>query len=81
MGRLVGALLIVAPWIFDFARGGAETWVPVVLGASAILYSLMTDYEMGVARAISLPTHLWLDALSGAFLSPTDPDSAFIERS
>lgn len=66
---LVGALLIAAPWIFDFNRGGAETWVPVALGVSAILYSLATDYEFGVVHAISLRTHLWLDALSGAFLA------------
>ena len=66
---LVGALLIAAPWLFDFARGGAETWVPVVIGASAILYSLMTDYEMGVGRMISQRTHQWLDALSGLFMA------------
>src|SRR5688500_10692667 len=66
---LVGALLIAAPWIFGFDRGGAETWVPVILGASAILYSLFTDYEMGVTRGISMRTHLTLDMLSGVILA------------
>ena len=66
---LVGALLILAPWLFGFAEGGAETWVPVVLGAGAILYSFFTNYEMGLVRSISMPTHLGLDALSGVFLA------------
>jgi hypothetical protein len=66
---LVGALLIAAPWIFDFDRGGAETWVPVILGAGAILYSLFTDYEMGVTSGISMRTHLTLDMLSGVILA------------
>ena len=66
---VVGALLIAAPWLFGFDRGGAETWVPVVLGASAILYSLCTDYELGVARLIPMPTHLMLDIGSGILLA------------
>lgn len=66
---LVGTLLIAAPWLFNFARGGAETWVPVVLGAGAIIYSLMTDYELGLARKISTQTHLALDLWSGILLA------------
>ena len=66
---IVGALLIAAPWLFDFADGGAETWIPVVLGAGAILYSLITDYEMGVSRKISMRTHLMLDLMSGILLA------------
>jgi hypothetical protein len=65
----VGALLIAAPWLLGFAEGGAETWVPVILGAGAILYSLMTDYELGVARGISMGTHLTLDMMSGFLLA------------
>lgn len=30
---LIGILLIAAPWLFDFDRGGMETWIPVILGA------------------------------------------------
>lgn len=66
---IVGVLLIAAPWIFGFARGGAETWVPVILGAGTIIYSLMTDYEMGMSRMIPMRTHLTLDLLSGIFLA------------
>ena len=65
----VGALLIVAPWILGFARGGAESWVFVVAGAGAIAYSLFTDYELGVVRRIQMPVHLWLDGLAGLLLA------------
>ncbi|AHM62110.1 hypothetical protein D770_19295 [Flammeovirgaceae bacterium 311] len=65
----MGLLLIASPWILDFNRGGAETWIPVILGAGVILYSLFTDYELSIARKISMPTHLWLDVLGGAFLA------------
>lgn len=66
---LVGALLIVAPWLLGFAAGGAETWIPVILGVGVIVYSLLTDYELGVMRVIPMSTHLWLDALGGLFLA------------
>ena len=66
---LMGALLIAAPWLFGFYAGGAETWVPVVLGAGVILYSLLTDYELGAAKSIGMPAHLWLDGLGGLFLA------------
>jgi hypothetical protein len=66
---IMGVLLIAAPWLFDFAAGGAETWIPVVLGAGAILYSLMTDYELGISKSISMRTHLMLDLMSGILLA------------
>jgi hypothetical protein len=66
---LVGILLIASPWLFDFARGGAETWVPVILGAAAVVYSLMTDYELGLWRRIPMSSHLALDLWSGIILA------------
>ncbi len=69
MDYLMGALLIVAPWLFGFARGGAETWLPVILGAGVVAYSLLTDYELGVVRKINMRTHLMLDTLGGALLA------------
>ncbi len=66
---LVGALLVAAPWLFGFARGGAETWTPVVLGAGLIGYSLFTDYELGAIRKIPMNVHLWLDMAGGVLLA------------
>jgi len=66
---IMGALLIAAPWILDFDRGGAETWVPVILGVAMIGLALMTDYELGASRQISMRTHLTIDLISGALLA------------
>lgn len=66
---LVGIILIVSPWIFNFANGGAEMWIPIILGAGALLYSLMTDYELGVFKTLSMKTHLNIDLASGILLA------------
>ncbi|MBO9684179.1 MAG: SPW repeat protein [Flavisolibacter sp.] len=66
---LVGILLIAAPWLFDFDRGGAETWIPVILGIATLVYSIMTDYELGLTRTLSMRTHLTLDLISGILLA------------
>jgi hypothetical protein len=66
---LMGLLLIAAPWLFNFNRGGAETWVPLVLGAGALVYSVFTNYELGAVRKIPMSVHLTLDLLSGIFLA------------
>jgi hypothetical protein len=66
---VIGALLVVAPWLLGFAAGGAETWVPVVVGVAIVAYSAATHYEMGLLPRLSIPVHLWLDALLGVLLA------------
>ncbi|HLT09163.1 MAG TPA: SPW repeat protein [Cyclobacteriaceae bacterium] len=66
---LVGALLIAAPWLFNFYEGGIESWIPIILGAGAILYSLITDYELGITGIIPMRTHLKIDMVSGLLLA------------
>lgn len=65
---LLAALLIASPWLLAFDRGGAERWIPVIVGAAIAVYSLLTDYEFGVLRRIQMPAHLWFDAFAGVFL-------------
>src|SRR3954463_11496548 len=65
----VGLLLIVAPWLLGFSHHGIATWLPVILGAGAIGYSLFTCYELGLVKAIPMPAHLTLDAMSGLLLA------------
>jgi hypothetical protein len=43
---VVGLLLIAAPWLLGFADGTAAQNVPVALGAGALLYSLLTNYDL-----------------------------------
>jgi hypothetical protein len=65
---LVAVLLIASPWLFDFSRGGSETWIFVILGIGTILYSLLTDYELGLSPQLTMRTHLVLDTINGLLL-------------
>ena len=66
---VVGLLLIISPWLFGFADIEPAKWIPIVLGVMAFLYSIITNYELGVFKTISMKTHLTLDFLSGMLLA------------
>ncbi|QMU30335.1 SPW repeat domain-containing protein [Adhaeribacter radiodurans] len=66
---LVGIILIAAPWVFDFDNGGAETWVPVIVGIMVLLQTIMTDFEVGIIRKIPMASHLRMDFFIGLFLA------------
>jgi hypothetical protein len=61
--------LILSPWLFGFADGGARQWVPVIIGGFTILLSLLTRYEGGVVKLINMPAHLIVHAASGLLLA------------
>jgi hypothetical protein len=65
----MGVLLLAAPYLFGFATGGAKQWIPMALGAAMIGLALLTDYELGAARVISMPVHLGIDIGSGLLLA------------
>jgi hypothetical protein len=65
---LTGILLLASPWLFGFADGGPDQWVPIILGLVVIAQSLVTDYEWSLTRALPMPMHLMLDGLNGALL-------------
>jgi hypothetical protein len=65
---LTGLLLVAAPWLFGFANGGAAQWIPIIVGLAILGMSLMTDYELSVARVIPMPVHLGADAATGLLL-------------
>lgn len=66
---LMGLLLIGSPWLLGFYEGGSETWIPVILGCSTVLFSMFTNYEYGVLRLLPMKAHLAIDFLSGALLA------------
>jgi len=66
---LWGLALMASPWLFGFADAPAATWVAVVFGAGAILYSILTAYELGLLKILPMPMHLILDGLGGAVLA------------
>jgi len=67
---VVGAALIVAPWLFGFAGvGGAAVIIPIVLGVGLIVYSLFTKYAWGPFGLIPMPVHLAFDIVASLFLA------------
>ena len=80
MDYLMGLALIAAPWLFGFADEGAARWVPVILGAGVILYSLVTGYELALARLLPMPVHLALDAAGGLLLAASPWLFGFSDR-
>lgn len=61
-------MLLVAPYLFGFATGGVEQWLPQLIGATIIVMSLVTNYELSIAKIIPLNVHLGVDAMSGLLL-------------
>ena len=77
---LMGALLILAPYLLGFADGTAAQWIPQGVGAALIGASLLTDYELGVVRVIPMPVHLFLDVAAGALLAVSPWLFGFADR-
>ena len=66
---IMAPLLIALPWLAGFAHGGAETWLPVLLGVVGLVVTFFTDHELGVVRKIPMVGHLWVDGLGGLLLA------------
>jgi hypothetical protein len=69
MDYLMALILIASPWLFEFAAGGAETWIPVGLGVAMLVMAACTDYEFGLYKRIGVVTHLTIDAIAGLVLA------------
>ncbi len=66
---LWGLLPIAAPFALGLPTGGGASWLAWMLGAGAVIYSLLTAYEVGLVPLIPLSLHLGLDALARAALA------------
>ena len=77
----MGILLIAAPWLLGFADGTAAQWVPVVLGIVMLGQAVMTDYELGMIRAIPFSVHLMMDFVLGALLAASPVHAEKSDRS
>jgi hypothetical protein len=66
---VVGVLLILLPRLFGFQTGGYDEKIPVILGVAAIVYSLITRYELGLFKVLPFKLHLTFDFLSGVLLA------------
>lgn len=66
---LTGLLLVIGPFFLWETREGADMWLPMLLGAGIIVYSVWTDYEWGAFKSLSMRTHLMLDLMGGVLLA------------
>ena len=67
-----GIGLLASPFVFGFYRvGGAAVIIPMILGIGLILYSLLTNYELGIPglKFIPMPLHLAFDLVASVFLA------------
>lgn len=69
MDYIMGIFLIASPSLFSLDLNAVESTVFYVAGAAALLYSLATNYELGLIKIIPMKGHLMLDILSGIFLA------------
>ncbi len=77
---VMGLFLIASPWILNFADGTAAQKVPVILGIAMLVMSVLTDYEFGAIRKISMRVHLTVDLISGILLAASPWILGFADR-
>lgn len=66
---LFGPLLMASPWLFGFSHQVVDTRIAIIFGAVSALYSMFTNYEMGIIKMIPFPIHMFLDVLGGFALA------------
>ncbi len=66
---IVGLVLILAPWLFDFSDNSYATWTLVIAGIVVLGQTIMTDFEVGFIKKIPMQTHLMMDFGLGVILA------------
>lgn len=61
----IGIVLIVSPFLFNFAHVSAAANLFMIGGISLIVYSLITNYHYSVAKFVPLGVHMAMDAILG----------------
>jgi hypothetical protein len=73
--------LLLAPQAFGFPGSGAASVVPRAYGAASMIYSALTEYELGLYPVVPMKTHLILDTVSSVFLAASPWLLGFGKRS
>lgn len=76
----VGILFIALPWVLDINCAEPQGLVMIVSGFLILIYSVLTDYELGVLRVLPMPLHLAFDMISGMLLAFSPWILAFSEK-
>lgn len=65
---LVPLTVAPLPWLLKFSNQKAATGALMGFEAGSVVYSTLTDYELGLARKIPMPMHLNLDIIAGVLM-------------
>jgi uncharacterized membrane protein len=65
---IIGLLLLFMPYMLSLDTPEAENNVLYFTGTAVLIYSLITDYDLGLLELIPLPLHFALDMLTGIIL-------------
>jgi hypothetical protein len=77
---LTGGALLAAPGLLGIKDDPRAALALRLAGGGATAYSLVTDYEFGLAGLLPMPVHLALDAASGVLLASSPWLLGFAER-
>ena len=75
----MGIMLMVGPSLLRWNHD-AEMWAPMVLGASVVVYNMLTDYEYGLVGVFPMAVHLSMDVIGEIFLAVSPWIFGFSDR-
>lgn len=62
------AFILILPWIVDYHPTSEDTWILAASGTFIFIYSIITNYEVGMLKLLPMKGHMILDVLVSAFL-------------
>ncbi len=66
---VVGLLFLASPWIFGYIHTQpVSSDLAMIFGTAIVLYTALTNFEVGIVRLIPFPAHLVLDIVAGLAL-------------
>lgn len=65
---LTSGLMVASPWLFHFSHDSTATGLMIAAALISLVYNLMTDYDLGAVRKMSLPLHFECDLVLGLVL-------------
>lgn len=68
IGAVVGVVLIVAPWIFQFDDVEAAKWSAIGVGIFVLVNELVTTSPAAPLKIVPMRVHVMLDVVTGIFL-------------
>ncbi|WP_439881894.1 SPW repeat protein [Pontibacter sp. MBLB2868] len=66
---IVGLVLIISPWLFNFSDVSYATWTIVAAGILVLFQTIFTDFEVGIIHKIPMKSHLMVDFGIGVILA------------